>query len=231
MLPHHAYAVTSRPWYLLTLALVGAAVLFAVDLASNGFTTALTKETGALEISTALLYAYTAMVWLWTRTGDIWRRDWQVAAIMLLMMGRELDLDKRLTSVGMLKSNLYLTNMAQPVERVFGVLVILFVATVAFRLIVRNGPELLSGVRYRASWAWNIIAAIGLAIVSKSIDGLDRKLAPFGVIVSDHTNLLLGIVEEVLEFGIPVMFLVATISSIDLSAAARGRKPAAASAL
>jgi hypothetical protein len=227
---HQAYAVTSRPWHLLTLALAGAAILFVVDLASNGFTTALVKETGALEISTALLYAYTAMVWLWTRTGDTWRRHWQVAAIMLLMMGRELDLDKRLTSVGMLKSNLYLTNMAQPVERIFGVLVIVFGAVVAFRLIVRNGPELLAGLRHRAAWAWNIVVAIGLAVVSKSIDGLDRKLAPFGVAFSDHTVLLLGIVEEILEFGIPVMFLVATIRTIELFAGSAGRSASAAPA-
>jgi hypothetical protein len=201
--------------------------LFVVDLASNGFTTALVKETGALEISTALLYAYTAMVWLWTRTGDTWRRHWQVAAIMLLMMGRELDLDKRLTSVGMLKSNLYLTNMAQPVERIFGVLVVLFVATVVIRLILRNGPELIAGLRHRVAWAWNIVVAIGLAVVSKSIDGIDRKLAPFGIAVSEHSVFLFGIVEEVLEFGIPVMFLVATIRTIELSAAA-GRQNASA---
>lgn len=212
-----SYAVTSRPWHLLTIALVGAAVLFAVDLASKGFTQALTKESGALEISTALLYAYTTMVWLWTRTGDTWRLDWQVAAVMLLMMGRELDLDKRLTSVGMLKSNLYLTNIAQPVERIFGVLVLVCVATVAIRLIVRNGPELLSGFRRRAVWAWSILAAIGLAVVSKSIDGLDRKLAPFGISFSDQTVFLLGVIEDVLEFGIPVMFLVATIRSIEIS--------------
>jgi hypothetical protein len=194
--------------------------MFAIELAGNGFTTVLIKESGALEMSTALLYAYTAMVWLWTRTRETWRRYWEVAAIMLLMMARELDLDKQMTSAGILTSKLYLTNMAPPVERIFGVLVILFIAIVVCRLIVRSGPQLLSGLRRRALWAWSLIAAVGLAVVSKSIDGISRKLAPFGVHLSDHTNLIMGILEEVLEFGIPVMLLVATIASIDMSAAA-----------
>lgn len=215
MLAQQAYAVSSRPWYLLSIALAGAAVLFAIDLAVNGFTTMLVKESGAIEISTALLYAYTAMVWLWTRTGDTWRRYWEVAAVMLMMMGRELDLDKKLTSVGILKSNLYLTTMAPPIERIFGLLVIIFAAIVVYRLITRSGPELIAGLKQRSMWAWCLVAAIGLAVVSKSIDGIGRKLAPFGVTVSDHMNLVMGIAEELLEFGIPVMFLVATISSID----------------
>lgn len=204
----------TRPWYLLAWALGGTALLIAIDIWSTGFTFDLVRERGAIETSSALLYAFAAITWLWTRPGATWKASWQVPAIIFMMMGREFDLDKKLTSVGILRSDLYLTDMASPVERIFGVIVLAFVATAAFRLIALNGRAFLDGLRHRGLWVWALAIGAGFAVLSKLVDGIGRKLAPFGITLDADTSLMMVVLEELLELGIPLMFLVAVIASV-----------------
>ncbi len=211
--PHHA----DRPWHLLGWALAGAAILVGIDVWTQGFAPGLVRETGGIEIASALLYAYAAVTWLWTRPGEAWRTSWQVPGIMFLMMGREFDLDKKLTSIGVLRSDLYLTDMAPILERILGLIALAFVFIVAFRIIVLNGRTLVDGLRRGMFWAWSVAMGAGFAVLSKSVDGIGRKLAPFGISLDAQTRLLMVILEEVLEFGIPVMFIVAAIASIRIT--------------
>jgi hypothetical protein len=222
---NHTDFVSHRPWHLLLWALAGAAVLFLVDLATTGFGLGLLNESGGIEMASALLYAYAAIVWLWTRPGETWKQSWQVPTIMLMMMGREFDLDKKLTSVGILRSDLYLTNMAPILERVLGALVIAFAVTVIVRVIALNGPVFLKGLRSFSFWAWSLAIGAGFAVVSKSVDGLGRKLAPFGITIDSQTSTFAFILEELLEFGIPIMFIVAVIASIRLRSDDRRLNP------
>ncbi|CAD7043825.1 hypothetical protein REJC140_03742 [Pseudorhizobium endolithicum] len=207
----------TRPWHLLALALAGAAALIGLDIWTQGFGSGLVRETGGIEMASALLYAYAAITWLWTRPGDSWKTSWELPAIMFLMMGRELDLDKKLTSIGVLRSDLYLTDMAPIMERIFGVIALVFVAIVAFRVIASNGRAFIDGLQRWKAWAWALVVGIGFAVLSKSVDGIGRKLAPFGITLEQHTSLLMVILEELLELGVPVMFIVAVIASIRLA--------------
>jgi hypothetical protein len=132
---------------------------------------------------------------------------------MLLMMGREFDLDKKLTSIGVLRSDLYLTDMAPVLDRILGLIALAFVATVAIRLVKMGAKEFVAGLRMRTLWAWSIVGALAFAILSKAVDGIGRKLAPFGITLESGTSLQMVILEELLELGIPLMLLVAVISS------------------
>ncbi|EKF56930.1 hypothetical protein QWE_24088 [Agrobacterium albertimagni AOL15] len=180
----------------------------------HGFSLELTREFGAIELASALLYAFSAMLWLWTRTGQMWRYAWQVPTILLLMMGREIDLDKQITSVGILKSELYLTATAPPFERIFGLLVLAFLIVTIVRLAIVNGPELLAGLKARALWASSLAIAACLGVLSKSIDGLSRKLDAFGISIDSQTSTAAAVTEEIMELGIPIMALISIISSI-----------------
>ena len=202
-----------HPWHLIIWALAGASFLIAVDIWTTGFGPGLVHETGGIEVASALLYAYAAIAWLWTRPGENWKTSWQVPAIMLLMMGREFDLDKKLTSIGVLRSDLYLTDMAPVLDRILGLIALAFVATVAIRLVKMGAKEFVAGLRMRTLWAWSIVGALAFAILSKAADGIGRKLAPFGITLESGTSLQMVILEELLELGIPLMLLVAVISS------------------
>lgn len=201
---------TSRnPWLLLLLGFLAAAALIAIDALTKGAGERLVREGGGVELATALLYGYAAVVWLWLHPGDEWRRFWQIPFIVMLLMGREFDLDKKLLSVGILKSHLYLTNEAAVPERIAGVVFVLFAAVTVIRLLRVNGAGFLAALRRAAPWAMSVVAAVALGVASKAIDGLGRKLAPFGITLDPWAASAAVLMEEWLELGIPLMILLA----------------------
>lgn len=205
--------VDDHPWLFMLFGVTGAILLVAIDLATKDAHQSLIRESGGIEMATALLYGYAAVLWLWTRPGAEWKTSWQIPTVMVMMMGRELDLDKKITSVGLLKSDLYLTTQAPMMERLLGVIVVAFTVTMAVRLIRINGPTFIRGLRQPTLWAWATVGSIGFAVVSKSVDGLHRKLLPLGIDITHHTAVEAEFLEEFLELGIPLMFMVAILSS------------------
>ncbi len=218
------FTYQDAPWRFLAWALAGATAFVAIGIATQGLIGTITSEAGAIEIASPLLYAYAAVVWLRTRSGDRWRQSWEIPALIFLMAGREFDLDKKITSVGILKSNLYLTDMAPVTERILGVIALAVVATVAVRLIAFHGRTLIKGLRMWRLWAWSVAFGASFAVISKSIDGIGRKLAPFGITVDAQTEGMMVIAEELLEFGVPIMFLVAVIASLKRASTAQQPK-------
>ncbi|MBO3759659.1 hypothetical protein [Ciceribacter sp. L1K22] len=205
-----------RPWGFALVAILGCVALVLVDLLTKQIDSSLFRESGGLELATALLYGYTAIIWLWTRSGDEWRVHWQVPAVMLLMMGREFDLDKKLTSIGFLQSKLYFSAEAPMMERILGLVVIAVTITVVVRLLRYNARIFIEALRYRTLWAWGVVAAVALGIVSKSLDGIDRKLAPLGISIDPALAAKAALAEEFLELLIPLLLLAATLSSFIL---------------
>ena len=55
--------------------------------------------------------------------------------------------------------------------------------------------------------AWLIAAAVLVYAVAKSLDGLARKLAPWGIEVAGWVNDIAGQSEEILELAAAVMIL------------------------
>jgi hypothetical protein len=202
-----------RPWAFLAIAVAWLCAIILFDLSTASEGTSVLREFGPVELSSALFYAYAAGTWLWIRPGDTWKSSWQIPAVMFLMMGREFDLDKKITSVGLLKSQLYFTNSAPLLERVLGVLVVAFVGAIVLRLLLINGPTFVKGLKSRSLWAWCVLSAVAFGVISKSIDGIGRKLAPFGISVDPLVEAKFIYFEEFLELGIPLLFLAASIAS------------------
>lgn len=205
---------TDKPWVFFGLAVAFLLSINVLDFFTKASGQSILREFGPIELSSALLYGYATSIWLWTRPGEEWKTSWQIPALMLMMMGRELDLDKKLTSVGLLKSQLYFTNSAPLLERLLGVIVVAFVALMVLRLLLINGPALLSGLKSFSFWAWCVVASAAFGVISKSIDGIARKLSPFGIVVEPTVEAKFIYVEELLETGIPLLFLAATIASL-----------------
>ena len=77
-------------------------------------------------------------------------------------------------------------------------------------LLRRNLPDWLRGMRGGNVRAWLMLAALGLYAVAKSLDGLARKLAPWGIEISDWANRTAGRSEEAMElFGAILILQVA----------------------
>ena len=185
------------------LALCGAGfALGAATLARGGELT----EAGATETISALGYLLVLPL-VWLRRGEL-SRPGALAVVLLAMCGRELDLDKRFTEPGLLQARLYTGDSPLWLKAV-GLLVVGAVLVALWRLAVPGLARWTRDVARGAGWAWALLGAGALVVVSKSLDGLQRKLAPLGIDVSDAANRLASRSEELLEVLIPAALALA----------------------
>jgi hypothetical protein len=67
-------------------------------------------------------------------------------------------------------------------------------------------------LRRGEAWSLSICAAVAVAVIAKSLDGLSRKLAPLGIEVSETLNNQTTLIEEGLELAIPAFLILAVLS-------------------
>ncbi|MEM1078799.1 MAG: hypothetical protein AAGI09_09760 [Pseudomonadota bacterium] len=145
---------------------------------------------------------------------------WHVAVLMALLMMRELDFDKRFTEKGVLQLRLYSGDYPL-LHKVVGICVLVLILVTLYRFVRHGAAPFLRGLRGGAAWAWWLAAAIVIVVVAKSLDGLARKLEPFGIVVPENVDWLASLIEEGLEWVFPMMVILA-VSSWARSHNARG---------
>jgi len=186
------------PLVFAVLATVCAGVaIWAAAVYYSPFSAAL-HEDGPVEKMSAALWGLCAIMVIYFAPGRVFGPQWQILALFLLLCSRELDFDKRFLSEGILQLRLY-SGDAPYWEKAVGLAVLLVVLTVVWRLCRRNLPVLFAGLRHWAAWAWCSFAALGLLVVAKSLDGIGRKLADFGLMLDPQTVATASIYEELFE--------------------------------
>ncbi|PTR14869.1 hypothetical protein C8J28_11512 [Cereibacter azotoformans] len=178
----------------LTLALLLGDLIFLDDL--NLFF----KEGHGVERLTVILFAAAILLWFVKQGLRRGLGGWHVPAALLLMAARELDFDKRLTDQGLLKLRTY-TSPGGWEDKLVGALVLLLILVVLVRFLRRNLSDWLSRLPRLEPGALWVFVGLALVTIAKTIDGLDRKLAPFGIDVPREIGLRAGRIEEVLELA------------------------------
>jgi len=162
------------------------------------------EENGPLENATVIAYVYCIayMLLQWPRTQLKINFYW--LALLVAFVLRELDFDKRFTSMGILKSRFYLSADVPLLEKAIGALVILSLLAILFWIVKRHilGRSL-SDILTAAKDSY-VLYPLALIVVSKSLDGIGRKLSDMGILISDSAVRLSAFTEEFLEFFIPV---------------------------
>ncbi|RMC30268.1 hypothetical protein C9E82_18165 [Paracoccus siganidrum] len=155
-------------------------------------------ETGPIESASAFYLIVTAL-WL---ASDMMRRRalerWHLLVFVTAAGLRELDWDKAFTDSGILSLRLY-SGTAPWVQKIAGALVLTLLICAGLRLLRRDLVPWLQGLRRRQDWAWVLAVALALYVIAKSLDGLGRKLAPWGIELSDWASRSAGRSEEVME--------------------------------
>ncbi|TRD23562.1 hypothetical protein [Palleronia caenipelagi] len=202
------------------LGLLGALALAAAVLLSlpESVGKALLSEGGVIETASALGYVGVAGMLVWAMARDDTRQTWPLVVILLAMFGRELDLDKRPFTLGLFKSRQYLGDQVPGVEKLISLVILLVILTCLFLAARRYGGEFLRGLRDGVAQSWYLATGLVLVVISKSVDGIGRKLAPFGIDISDVLDRRFAALEELWELGIPITFALAVL-------AAASRKP------
>lgn len=170
------------------------------------------SESGPIEQTSALFLILSALV---LSADMLWRRDWgrwHLAVLVLAAGLRELDWDKAFTDSGILQLRLY-SGDGPLSHKIAGAAIVILLVWAGLRLLRRNLPDWLRALRRADVWAWLMLAALGLYGLAKTLDGLGRKLAPWGIEISDWANRTAGRSEEAMElFGAILILQVVGLS-------------------
>jgi len=135
--------------------------------------------------------------------------NWYLSALIILFALRELDYDKAHFTHGVLKSRQYFSDLVGLPELLISVVALIFILTVLALIVLRERNNFIKGVINFEQSQLAVLASIILVIVTKTIDGMERK---FGIDLSPAGERFALIVEEVGEMGIPIMFVIAILS-------------------
>lgn len=169
-------------------------------------------ENGPVEVASALGYflCLGALIY-WARGRFLWK--YHPFMLLILFFGlRELDFDKKFTTMGIFKSRFYSSETVPIIEKAMGVFVIALLAYAALTLLIKHFRTFLKGLRDLQFISVSIALTFALLVLAKSIDGIGRKLKPLGIDLSSHMATHSETIEEIAELGIPMVILI-TISS------------------
>ena len=173
----------------------------------------LLAEGGLFE--TLTVYGYVGCpILMWFRWS--WQRiiaRWYFSVLIILFALRELDYDKAHFTHGLLMSRQYFSDLVNLPELIISILLLIFILTVVMSIFLKERHDFITGVKACKPSEIAIMISLILVVISKSIDGLDRKLAAFGIDLSQSVKQFALVVEEIGEMGIPIMFAIAIISS------------------
>jgi hypothetical protein len=135
--------------------------------------------------------------------------NWYLSALIILFALRELDYDKAHFTHGVLKSRQYFSDLVGLPELLVSIVLLIFIFTVLLFIVLKERNNFIKGVINLRQSQLAVLASIILVIVTKTIDGVERK---FGIDLSPSGERFALIIEEVGEMGIPIMFTVAILS-------------------
>ena len=169
----------------------------------------LLTEGGLFESLTVYLYIFCLILigvrWPWQKILS----SWYLSALIILFALRELDYDKAHFTHGVLKSRQYFSDLVGLPELLVSIVVLIFIVLVLGSIIIKEKDSFIEGIKSLKQSQLAILASIILIIVTKTIDGAERK---FGIDLTASYERLALIIEEVGEMGIPIMFAVAILS-------------------
>ena len=169
----------------------------------------LLTEGGLFESLTVYLYIFCLILicvrWPWQKILS----SWYLSALIILFALRELDYDKAHFTHGVLKSRQYFSDLVGLPEFLISLAVLIFILTVLLFIVFKERNNFIKGVINFRQSQLAVLTSIILVIVTKTIDGMERK---FGIDLSTAGERFALIVEEVGEMGIPIMFVIAILS-------------------
>ncbi|MEE4312915.1 MAG: hypothetical protein V2J11_00350 [Desulfofustis sp.] len=172
---------------------------------------ALVRENGPVESATAVLYLI-ATVWLLARSfRDNPRWNLTAALMVALLLLRELDAHSRFTTMGVLKSRYYLSPDVPAGEKVVVSALMILILIVGLRFVWQSAPSFFRAVRRRQAAALAIAAAVGTAVVSKTLDSFSGPIRHVLRPLYHDSKTYLRVYEEIFELAIPLFILLALL--------------------
>jgi len=188
---------------------LGVGLLFIFTAIPQSDWETITAEHNPLEMTTAIAYIIAAIIGLLVFVKDKSQMHFITFALMVLATGREMDLHKEWTTDSILKSRFYIDPATPIIEKIIGGIVILFLVYAVITL-VRRTPRFIMMLWQLSALAWSIALGLGLLTIAKTMDSMAR-LFPFLADFHAHHRDFLNVIEETLELGGALFFVVMVI--------------------
>jgi len=170
----------------------------------------LLKEGGLIESASAIGYFLCAATIIYKGGLSYLKERYYLFIIIVFFMLRELDFDKKF-GFKIFKLRSYTGNTEPFAAKVLGAIVVFFLLYLLFKIIHVHAKDFFLDIRKGTTVSVGVFIAGCLIVVSKSLDGLARKLA--GVVeISKQTDIYASALEEVLELGIPIILFLTILA-------------------
>ena len=167
----------------------------------------LIQEGGVIETLSAVGYFVCALFVMWVgKWSYITRYNYFVILIILFGL-RELDFHKRFTTMGMFKLTFYLSHSVPVIEKLAGLLVMAVLLYIVISIITHHSKYFFRNIKQKSPVHIGALLTFVFLVITKTIDGIGRKVGALNVVMEEHTSILWEVVEEVLELGIPLLLL------------------------
>lgn len=166
------------------------------------------KENGFVELATAFCYFVCAAMIVYKGGISYLKKYYYVFIVILSLMLRELDFHKKFTTMSLFKSRFYISDTVPLAEKIVGVIVVFLLLYLVVKMIHRHTAELLYGLKNNSIISFGIFVAGILLLSAFTLDGIARRLKLVGIEISSQASLHAGVLEEVLELGIPMILIV-----------------------
>lgn len=202
-------------YILVTVVLCLVVAPFIIETTSDSTRKFVISEGGIVETFTVVGYLACFLYLLYKGKFLYLKNFWYIHAIFILFAFRELDFHKKFTTMGIFKSKFYVSYSVPFIEKFFASLVLIFLFGIVYLLIKKHSKTYLVELKSGDMFSVSIFISMALVFISKSIDGLSRKLSDIGITISSTSDKFASSVEEVFELGIPVMFFIAIVVHFD----------------
>jgi hypothetical protein len=192
--------------FVLTGALLG--LLFLVSVILEGSNRDIfIKEGGVVELATVVGYSLCIAMILYKGRIVYLKRYYYFVLVISFIMLKELDFDKRFTTMGLLKSKFYISDTVPLMEKLVGTIVMLLLLFGVVSVLYRHSRDFVSGLKRHSTISIGALITVFLLILSITLDGLGRKLAQLGIEIAAQISRHAEAVEEIGELGIPIILL------------------------
>ncbi|GKT08181.1 hypothetical protein [Desulforhabdus sp. TSK] len=195
-----------------SLIVLGLISLIAVlETIGSGVKMKLIQEGGPIEQLSAVGYFICLMTLLFFRIGDA-KTHLSVMFLVLMLGLRELDFHVLFTPMSMEKIKFYWSPDVSIHSKVVGASIILSLLLCCAYLMKKHLWGIIKSLKRLEPDAVGLFLGLAFIGIAKTLDGMQRKLGDFHITITRNMMELTTVAEEILELGIPYMFIIAVLA-------------------
>jgi len=144
------------------------------------------KEGGIIETLSVVGY-FLCVVFIVIKGGWTYIKKYYYFFILIILFGlRELDFDKRFTTMGIFKSKFYVSSSVPMIEKVMGLLVIAVLLYIVVSIFKNHSQGFFSKIRQLSPVHIGSLITFLTIVFAKSIDGIARKLGYLNIFMDEQ---------------------------------------------